>query len=120
MPFSGYTSFGGQTVGSQSVLIRYTRNGDTDLNGLVDDTDVAAIITYYKDGISAHGQWAYGDMDYDNQVDDDDVVALATFYNQTVPPLAQCFSSQPIAFSSSPAEAITQDRFPDAPSVLVR
>ncbi len=88
MPFSGYTSFGGQTVGTSSIIIKYTRNGDTDLNGTVDDTDVGAIVTYYKKTQAATAQWAYGDMDYDGQVDDDDVTAMATFYNPNATPVS--------------------------------
>jgi hypothetical protein len=88
MPFSGYTSFGGQTVGSSSIIVKYTRNGDTDLNGVVDDTDVGAIVTYYHDPNPATGQWAYGDMDYDGQVDDDDVTVMATFYNPSATPVS--------------------------------
>ncbi len=88
MPFSGYTAFAGQTVDANSILIKYTRNGDTDLNGTVDDTDVGAIVTYYKKTQAATAQWAYGDMDYDGQVDDDDVTAMATFYNPNATPIS--------------------------------
>ncbi len=88
MPFGSYTSFAGQSVGSSSILIKYTKNGDTDLNGVVDDTDVGAIVTYYHKTQPFTAQWAYGDCDYDGQVDDDDVAVMATLYNPTATPVS--------------------------------
>ena len=65
----GYTSFSGQTVDNNDVLIKYTYFGDTDLNGVVDTaTDFDLYITGLTSGGSLGG-WFYGDFDYNGIVD---------------------------------------------------
>ncbi len=65
----GYTSFSGQTVDANDVLIKYTYYGDADLNGLVDTaTDFDLYITGLTSGGSLGG-WLYGDFDYNGVVD---------------------------------------------------
>jgi hypothetical protein len=86
LPFGSFTSFDGQTVGSSTVLIKYTRNGDADLNGTVDDADVGTFITYYTD---QHAAWGYADWDYDGTLDDDESGVLATFYDPGATPMTE-------------------------------
>lgn len=88
LPLGAYTSFGGQTVGSSSVLVKYTRNGDTDLDGVVGDSDVSVIGVFYNPTSTAFGQWYYGDMDYSGSVDDADVTILGVFYNPGATPVS--------------------------------
>ncbi len=65
----GYTSFSGQTVDANDVLIKYTYYGDADLNGSVDtSTDFDLYITGLTSGGSLGG-WLYGDFDYSGTVD---------------------------------------------------
>lgn len=65
----GYTTFAGQPVGANDVLIKYTYFGDADLNGVVDTaTDFDLYITGMTSGGSLHG-WLFGDFDYNGAVD---------------------------------------------------
>ncbi len=65
----GYTSFSGQTVDANDVLIKYTYYGDADLSGSVDtSTDFDLYITGLTSGGSLGG-WLYGDFDYSGTVD---------------------------------------------------
>ncbi len=65
----GYTSFSGQAVDGNDLLIKYTYYGDADLNGVVDtSTDFDLYITGLTSGGSLGG-WLYGDFDYNGTVD---------------------------------------------------
>src|SRR5436189_6475441 len=43
LPLGSYTSFKGQTVGSSSILIKFTRGADADLDGIVGNSDVTIV-----------------------------------------------------------------------------
>jgi hypothetical protein len=80
LPLGPYTTFRGQPVDTSSVLIAYTRTGDANLDGLVNDDDVTIVNATYAPGV-AQPHWALGDFDYNGFVDDDDVTLLGAFYN---------------------------------------
>src|SRR4029453_17113562 len=86
LPLGGKTTFRGQAVDPSSVLIRYTRTADANLDGVVNDDDVTVVGTFYAPGVSKP-EWAKGDFDYNGLVDDDDVTLLGVFYNPSAPPL---------------------------------
>jgi hypothetical protein len=73
---------GGKAVGlgwkddpaTQSLLIKYTYVGDSNLDGQVDITDLGNLATAWQTA----GVWANGDFDYSNFVDITDLGALAT------------------------------------------
>ncbi|MEX2140310.1 MAG: Calx-beta domain-containing protein [Pirellulales bacterium] len=87
LPLGAYESFRGVGVDDTAVLIAYTRTGDANLDGLVDDNDVTVVGATYAPGVT-QPQWALGDFDYNGFVDDDDVTLLGVFYNPAAPPLA--------------------------------
>jgi hypothetical protein len=80
LPLGPYTTFRGQPVDASSVLIAYTRTGDANLDGLVNDDDVTIIGATYTPGVPKPS-WALGDFDYNGFVDDDDVTLLGVFYD---------------------------------------
>jgi hypothetical protein len=86
MPLGPYTTFNGQPVDSSSVLIAYTRTGDANLDGMVNDDDVTIIGATYAPGVP-QPHWALGDFDYNGFVDDDDVTLLGAFYDPSTQPL---------------------------------
>ena len=86
MPLGAFTSFRGQTVDSTTVLLAFTRTGDANLDGLVNDDDVTIVGASYAPGV-AGASWAVGDFDYNGFVDDDDVTLLGVFYDVSAPPL---------------------------------
>jgi hypothetical protein len=80
-----YTAFAGQTVGSQSILIKMTRGADANLDGIVDGIDVSIIGT--KFGKPDSGAWYLGDFDYSGSSDGNDVSVLGTTFNPNALPL---------------------------------
>ena len=81
-----YTSFGGQTVSTSAILVKYTRSGDTNLDGVVNIADAQAL----SNNIFANdSRWSYGDMDYDGSVDLDDAQALSNNFDINATPLSQ-------------------------------
>jgi hypothetical protein len=84
--FGSYDTFGGQTVDSSSILIRYTRGADANLDGNVDGTDVDTVALFYNgpDG----NVWYRGDFDYNGVCDGSDVDELALTFNASDPPVS--------------------------------
>ena len=65
-------------------LCAYTRTGDANLDGVVNNDDVTIVGANYAPGF-AKPRWALGDFDYNGFVDNDDVTLLGVYYNP--PPL---------------------------------
>src|SRR5439155_8473647 len=64
-----YTSFDGQTVGVNDVLVKYTWFGDADLNGQVNSNDYFQIDTGFLAGRTG---WINGDFDYSGSINSND------------------------------------------------
>jgi len=86
LPLGPFASFRGAAVDASTVLVRYTRTGDANLDGVVNDDDVTIVGASYAPGV-AQASWALGDFDYNGFVDDDDVTLLGALYNPSLPPL---------------------------------
>jgi hypothetical protein len=86
MPLGPLTTFRGQPVDETSILFAYTRTGDANLDGMVNDDDVTIVGASYAPGV-AQASWALGDFDYNGFVDDDDVTLLGAFYDPNAAPL---------------------------------
>src|SRR5206468_8405013 len=86
LPLGSYTTFAGQTVGSSSILIKFTRGADADLDGIVGNSDVT--IVGGKFGAAGSGEWYFGDFDYSGSCDNADVTALGGLFNPSAPPLS--------------------------------
>jgi hypothetical protein len=72
-------SFDGQSVNNNDVLIKYTYNGDVNLDGVVNTQDATTIAGFFNDGATTD-YWAMGDTNYDGVVDNTDVTSLAGLY----------------------------------------
>ena len=79
----GRTTFGGLSVGTNSVLIGYTFVGDTNLDGKVNAMDFNSLASSF--GASSGALWINGDLNYDGAVDSSDFAALALNFNTTMP-----------------------------------
>ncbi len=86
LPLGPYATFEGRAVDDTALLIRYTRTGDANLDGLVDDNDVTILSATYAPGVSQPA-WALGDFDYNGFVDDDDLTLLGVFYDPNASPI---------------------------------
>jgi hypothetical protein len=70
----GVTTFAGQPVDSTTVLMRWTFEGDTDLNGMVDVADLGRLASHWQ----SEGDWFDGDFDYNGTIDVNDLGMLAS------------------------------------------
>ncbi|MEX2139458.1 MAG: hypothetical protein WD894_09365 [Pirellulales bacterium] len=91
LPLGPYTSFRGQPVDGTAVLITYTRTGDANLDGVVNDNDVTIVGATYLPGVP-QPHWALGDFDYDGFIDEDDVTLLGVFYDPSAVPESQALT----------------------------
>jgi autotransporter-associated beta strand protein len=81
MLFAPYDHFAGQPVDSSTILMKFTYNGDLNLDGCVDDNDVTFFNLFYDGGITTSHYWNEGDIfGYDGRVDDNDVTILGLTY----------------------------------------
>jgi hypothetical protein len=104
LPLGPYVTFRGQSVDDTSVLMVYTRTGDANLDGIVDDTDVTIVSATYAPGVP-QPHWALGDFDYNGFVDDADVTLLGVFYDPSTPIGAFAASSVGPGVSAIPEPA---------------
>jgi FG-GAP repeat len=87
LPLGPYTNFLGQAVDESTVLVRLTRTGDANLDGVVNDDDVTIFGAHYAPGVP-NPHWAHGDFDYNGFVDDDDVTLFGALYDPGAVPHA--------------------------------
>ena len=81
MLFAPYHVFSGEPVDSSTILVKFTYNGDLNLDGRVDDNDVTFFNLFYDGGITTSHYWNEGDIfGYDGRVDDNDVTILGLTY----------------------------------------
>jgi len=74
----GGTTFDGKTVVATDTLIKFTFNGDTDLNGVVNFDDYART----DNGFNNHRSgWFNGDFNYSGTVDFDDYALIDQAFN---------------------------------------
>jgi autotransporter-associated beta strand protein len=79
--FAPFGLFAGQPVDGNAVLARFTYAGDVNLDGTVDDNDVAILGLYYDGGAVNTHYWSQGDIfGYDGRVDDNDVAIFGLTY----------------------------------------
>ena len=108
LPLGPYTTFEGSAVDNSAVLIRYTRTGDANLDGRVDDTDVTILGASYAPGVP-QPSWALGDFDYNGFVDEADSTLIGVFYNPSAPPISASMppTSSGVAAVPEPATWLT-------------
>jgi autotransporter-associated beta strand protein len=81
MLFAPYHVFSGQPVDLSTVLVKFTYAGDVNLDGSVDDNDVAIIGLFYDNGRTSSHYWNQGDVfGYDGRIDDNDVAIIGLTY----------------------------------------
>jgi hypothetical protein len=94
LPLGPFATFRGQAVDATAVLIGYTRTGDANLDGLVNDDDATILGAMYAPGVP-QASWALGDFDYNGFVDDDDVTLLSAFFGASTAEQATPAASVP-------------------------
>jgi hypothetical protein len=104
LPLGAYTTFRGTPVDPSSVLITYTRTGDANLDGIVNNDDVTIVGANFA-LTSSKPFWALGDFDYNGFVDNDDVTLLGAFYNPNAAPIGVFPAPGSLAAVPEPATA---------------
>ena len=64
------------------VQLRLAAPGDTNADGLINDTDVATFFRHYGQSVTQDGGWALGDFDRDGKVDFGDFQLMELNYGQ--------------------------------------
>lgn len=82
------TTLNGKTFSSTDYLVKYCAGADANLDGRVDDTDVAVMGLTYDRGVTTGRQWYEADFNYDGRVDDSDVAILGLSYSPKATPLS--------------------------------
>jgi hypothetical protein len=96
----------------------YTRTGDANLDGVVNNDDVTIVGANYAPGF-ARPRWDLGDFDYNGFVDNDDVTLLGVYYNPDLVPCPGPFNdSIPASFTAVP-EPSTVSLFAIATGAIV-
>jgi autotransporter-associated beta strand protein len=105
--------FRGQTVDATSVLARFTKLGDSTLDGTVDFNDLVKLAQNYN---SSGTTWNTGDFTYDGTTDFNDLVKLAQNYNTALP--GEPIPGAPVGFDSDMARAFAQVPEPSTFAVI--
>ena len=78
----GINSFLGQSVGATDVVVRYTFNGDANLDGTVSTSDFVRLVNGFA---HPNAFWSDGDFNFDGVVNALDFNALASNFGSTLP-----------------------------------
>jgi fibronectin-binding autotransporter adhesin len=101
--------FRGQTVDATSVLARFTKLGDANLDGAVDFLDLAKLAQNYN---TSGTTWGGGDFNYDGTTDFNDLAKLAQSYNTALP--SEAIPGASLGFEQDLARAFAQAPEPSA------
>ena len=88
-------TFDGQSIDSSSIMVRYTRAGDANLDRRVNALDFNAVASNFG---GSSRNWVQGNFNYDNTVNSLDFIALAVNFGASLPSPAVVQS----AFQSDP------------------
>jgi hypothetical protein len=93
----GIPSIGSFSIGAGDTLLRYTRDGDVNLDGTVNLADFDRLAAAFG---QSNKIWIDGDSNYDGVVNLSDFNALAANFGQSVPALARALRRMPIGATS--------------------
>jgi hypothetical protein len=80
----GLTTFSGQTVTANSILMKYTYYGDIDQNGQVDADDLTVFASNFGKIFIEGATQIDGDIDFNGAVNADDLTVFANNFNKGV------------------------------------
>ncbi len=83
---NAFTSFGGQTVDTSSVLVRFTYRSDRNLDGAININDSFSFNGSYNEAASSFN-WLAGDLNFDGICSINDSFLFNGSYNESLPPL---------------------------------
>ena len=81
MYLGGYTKWtvgsASENLGANDIIVKYTYNGDLNLDGAVDGNAATIFSSFYDGGASTQADYAFGDLNGDNKVDGNDATILS-------------------------------------------
>jgi hypothetical protein len=98
-----YQTFAGVSVDDNDLLIRYTKNGDANLDGVVNNNDITILAGNYRPGTPGK-HWHQADFNFDGEVNNNDITILAGNYRPDEPPVTAAAAS---AESSAPGAPVS-------------
>ena len=88
-PFTSWQAGSGTlALGPNDIIVKYTYNGDFNLDGMVDDSDAGLLSAYYAPGVPygpPGSAFEYGDTNGDGYVDDSDAGLFGVLYGLGTP-----------------------------------
>jgi hypothetical protein len=102
MPLGPWQALRGQDLDGSTVIMRFTRTGDANLDGVVNDQDVTIVGASFAPGF-AKPRWDLGDFDYNGSVDNNDVTLLGVYYNPAATPIPAPAAISEVAAVPEPA-----------------
>jgi hypothetical protein len=81
-----FNTFFGVSVGDDDVLVRFTRNADANLDGVVNNNDITLLAGFYRPGTPGR-HWHQANFNYDEETNNNDITILAGFYRPSDPPV---------------------------------
>lgn len=66
-----------EELGANDIIVKYTYNGDLNLDGMVDDESTQILSHFYDDGATSGNLYAYGDLNGDGLINGTDAGILA-------------------------------------------
>jgi len=98
-------TFGGVSVDSSALLLKYTFAGDSNLDGQVDVVDLGALASNWQ----SSGAWTCGDFDYNGAVDVNDLGLLASNWQAGVgSPLSPASLVEALTILGLPAVSVPE------------
>jgi ELWxxDGT repeat protein len=96
------TKYDGQSVGTNDILVKYTWNGDVNLDGVIDAADYFMVDSGF---LTQQGGYQNGDLNYDGQVDAADYFLIDSAFLAQNATLGQ---SAPTPTDLTPQDSIRQ------------
>ena len=94
-----FTSFDGVTVGTQTVIVKFSWVADLDLDGVVTSNDAIVFANSYTEGAPA--THSVGDLNYNGVFDTSDAILFANAYSESLAHLPEPASLGVLALGSA-------------------
>ena len=98
-----FSSFDGVNVNDGDVLVKYTYDGDADLNGVVNSADYIQIDNGFNNHLNG---WYNGDFNYDGVINGDDYTLIDNAFNTQGSASLASVSAGPLAMVASNTDQI--------------
>jgi hypothetical protein len=110
-------TFLGHHVVEGDVLVRFTKNADANLDGVVNNNDITLLAGNYRPGTPGK-HWHNADFNYDGETNNNDITTLAGFYAPNEAPIPSGTSDDEIVLRRSDKPRLIRSFFADTSTIL--